>query len=175
MVGTTRYDTAVGAAKVGGATALEYFRATQSSEQKSDGSLVTEADRLTQTRISSVIRSEYPHETIVGEEGGSASTVPDKGTAWVVDPIDGTGNFVRGAPQWSVSIAALVDGETIVAVNHLPAIGDTYTATHQGVFLNGGSVGSRSDTQTSRTTAALFNRNPARPEIVVELLSLIHI
>lgn len=137
MTGTRRCETAVRAAKVGGATILEYFRTGGLGEEKVDGSLVTKADRVAQERISSVVESEFPDEITVGEEGDAESAMPERGTAWVVDPIDGTGKFTRGGPLWCVSVAAGENGEPVAAVNQLPAVGDTYVASSRGINRNG--------------------------------------
>ena len=84
---------------------------------------------------------------VVGEENDADGRVPDEGVVWIVDPIDGTDNYVRGSRYWATSVACLVDGDPIVAVNVLPAMGDTYVGRPDGVTLNGepASVSDRSD------------------------------
>jgi myo-inositol-1(or 4)-monophosphatase len=74
--------------------------------------VVTEADRASEALIRSRILAARPHDAFVGEEGGSA--VGGSGVRWIVDPIDGTVNFLYGLPQYAVSIAA-EDGGTVVA------------------------------------------------------------
>lgn len=64
-------------------------------------------------------------------------TVPDEGAAWVIDPIDGTNNFVRDISCWATSVAAVIDGEPVAATNAMPAIDDYYVANDEETWLNG--------------------------------------
>jgi myo-inositol-1(or 4)-monophosphatase len=124
-------------ARAGAAVAREQFRTALDVEAKGEKTnLVTRADRETQRAVVEHIRESYPDATVVGEETGTDSSIPEDGTAWLVDPIDGTNNFVRGNRRWTVSVAALVDGEPVAAVNLLPAMDDEYVA-GDGVWLNG--------------------------------------
>lgn len=126
------------AALAGGEVAEEFFRAAVPVETKSGKTdVVTEADRAAQRRVVEVIRETHPADAIVGEEEDEAKTVPDDGAAWVIDPIDGTNNFVRDVRVWATAVAAVVDGECVAACNHAPAIGDTYTADADGAYRNG--------------------------------------
>jgi myo-inositol-1(or 4)-monophosphatase len=125
------------AAVAGGDEAMEYFRTpltVDSKEHESD--YLTTADLEAQERIISEIRSHVGDETVVAEEGDEPKSVPETGPAWVVDPIDGTNNFVRGLRFWGASVAAVVDGEPVAAATVLPALGDTYTVDPAGVRLN---------------------------------------
>ena len=124
-----RLATARRAARAGGEVALNLFREEIAVETKRDETdLVTRADREAQAAAVEAIAADYPDEQIVGEEGDTPATVPDEGPAWIIDPIDGTNNFVRGVRTWATSVAAVVDGEPVAAVNHFPALGDTYAA-----------------------------------------------
>lgn len=154
MSGTNRnrrFETARRAARRGGAVALDDFREDVPVETK-DGKtdLVTAADRRAQDAVIDAIGAAFPDDPVVGEEDGAPSTVPESGPAWIVDPIDGTNNYVRGLRTWSTSVAAVVDGTPVAAVNVCPALGDTYTAGPDGVARNGDlvSVSGRSDPQT---------------------------
>jgi len=148
------------AARAGGAVARETFREQLAVETKTDkNDLVTRADKDTQRRVIAAIRREFPDAAIVGEEESLPAgvdddvlleRVPESGPAWVVDPIDGTTNYVRGIRFWATSVAAVVDGSLVGAATHLPAEGDTYaagpeTATHNGTTV---SVSDRTDTET---------------------------
>ncbi|MFD1515191.1 inositol monophosphatase family protein [Halomarina rubra] len=135
------------AARAGAAVAADGFRDGLDVETK-DGKtdVVTEADRQTQRRVVEVVRETFPDDAIVGEESvahgvagadDEPKAVPEDGPAWVVDPIDGTNNFVRELRTWATSVAAVVDGEAVAAVNVLPALGDTYVAGPNGVTRNG--------------------------------------
>jgi len=129
------------AASAGSEIAAESFRADIEVETKSEKTdVVTEADRRTQRRVIEVIREEYPDDAIVGEEEDELKEVPDEGDAWVIDPIDGTNNYVRSIPVWTTSVAAVRDGEPVAAVNVCPALGETYVAGLDGdiVIIAGG-------------------------------------
>ncbi|MFB6080303.1 MAG: inositol monophosphatase [Haloferacaceae archaeon] len=120
---------ATAAARAGAAAALDRFRSGVAVETKATkNDLVTEADRSAQRRVVERLRSSVPDEPVVGEEGEGSKAVPETGPAWVVDPIDGTANYVRGLGIWTTSVAAVVDGAPVAAASVLPATGDDYTA-----------------------------------------------
>jgi myo-inositol-1(or 4)-monophosphatase len=136
-----RVEVATASARAGADVAAERFRTALDVEHKSGKTdVVTEADRLAQEAVIERIQAYDPDATVVGEENDAAGTVPEEGTVWVVDPIDGTNNYVRGNRYWATSVACLVDGDPVAAVNVLPAMDDTYVGTPEGVKLNGGSV-----------------------------------
>ena len=126
------------AADAGAAVAAAAFRRDIDVETK-DGKtdVVTQADRDTQTRVIEVIEERFPDDAVVGEEEDARKSVPDDGPAWVVDPIDGTNNFVRNIRVWTTSVAATRDGEPVASANVLPACDDTYTADGDGTYRNG--------------------------------------
>jgi histidinol phosphatase-like enzyme (inositol monophosphatase family) len=104
-------------------------------ETKRDGSPVTEADRAAEQAIRATLRDAYPEQGVLGEEfgeEGDAGGSRSEGLCWVVDPIDGTIAFSRGIPLFATLIALLDDGEPVVAVLDLPALGERYTATRGG-------------------------------------------
>jgi myo-inositol-1(or 4)-monophosphatase len=126
------------AARAGGAVAAGSFRRDLVVERKAEKTdLVTRADRETQRVVVATIRESYPEDAIVGEEEDELKEVPETGPAWVVDPIDGTNNFVQGVPLWTTSVAAVRDGEAVAAANVLPTTGDVYTADGDGTYRNG--------------------------------------
>lgn len=144
----SRLATARRAARAGADVAMATFRTDLDVETK-DGptDVVTEADREAQRRVEAVVRESYPDDEIVGEELDARESVPSSGAAWVVDPIDGTNNYTRGMKRWATSVAAVVDGDPVAAVNVFPALEDTYVASPDGVTRNGEpvSVSERSD------------------------------
>ena len=99
-------------------------------ETKQDGSPVTEADRAAEQAIRATLRDAYPEHRVLGEEFGEEGGA--EGLRWVVDPIDGTIAFSRGIPLFATLITLLDDGEPVVAVLDLPALGERYTATRGG-------------------------------------------
>ncbi|MFB6125999.1 MAG: inositol monophosphatase [Halolamina sp.] len=126
------------AAAAGATVAAERFRTDFAVERKSGKTdVVTEADRAAQRRVVEVIEETFPDDAVVGEEEEELKVVPEGGPAWVVDPIDGTNNFVRGVRFWATAVAAVVDGEPVAAANVLPAVGDAYVAGDDGVTRDG--------------------------------------
>ena len=131
-----RAVTALAAARAGSAVAADHYRTDLPVEQK-DGKtdLVTRADREAEVAVLDEIRERYPDDTIVAEESAGETAVPETGAAWVVDPIDGTNNFVREIPLWATAVAAVVDGDAVAAAVVLPAVGDAYVAGSQETRL----------------------------------------
>lgn len=133
-----RVTVAQRAARAGSEVAMESFRTDIAVETKADETdPVTQADRDAQERVASVLEDVYPDDVIVGEERNARRSVPDRGVAWVIDPIDGTSNYVRGVRMWATSVACVVDGACVAAANVFPALGDTYVASPDGVTRNG--------------------------------------
>ncbi|KAJ1896915.1 hypothetical protein LPJ81_004640 [Coemansia sp. IMI 209127] len=102
---------------------------------------VTEVDRFIERTIFSRLRDIYPAHKFVGEEttseGGDDYKVTNDPT-WVVDPVDGTNNFVHHFPYTGISIGLAINKEPVVGVIYLPILGELYTAARgQGAFLNG--------------------------------------
>ena len=117
------------AARAGAARASAGFRADLDAERKGDGvDSVTAADRAAQRVVTDRLAADYPAEPVVGEEGSAPDRVPASSPAWVVDPIDGTVNFVGGHPVWATSVARVVDGEPVAAATVAPALNDAYVA-----------------------------------------------
>ena len=122
-------DAAVEAARAAGEIALGYFRGGVEVTLKADATPVTQADREAERAIVEILGRAFPEYGVLGEEfGGRGST----DVRWIVDPIDGTKNFVRGIPLWATLIALEERGEVTVGVVHNPARGDLYTARRGG-------------------------------------------
>lgn len=98
-------------------------------ETKPDRSPVTEADLAVERAIRDALASERPDDGILGEEYG---TEGDATRQWIVDPIDGTANYLRGVPVWGTLIALAVDGSPRVGVVSSPALGRRWWATTGG-------------------------------------------
>ncbi|MDS0283290.1 inositol monophosphatase family protein [Haloarcula onubensis] len=153
------------AARAGGSVARTTFREALAVETKaSKNDVVTETDRDAQAQVVATVREEFPDDAFLCEEDlvsrsgpetaetepTAVDEVPETGAAWVVDPIDGTTNFVRGLRTWATSVAAMTDGETVGAATYLPSMGDLYasgpeSATRDGTTL---SVSERTDPET---------------------------
>jgi histidinol-phosphatase len=115
---------------------LEYFRKKPETSTKDDGSYVTVADREAEKYLRRQIAERFPDDGCMGEEEGES--IGRSGRRWIVDPIDGTFAFVHGVPFYGVLIAVEVDGESIVGVVNMPALGELVSAAKGlGCFLNG--------------------------------------
>lgn len=140
---------ALAAARAGGRAALPYFRrADLQVEWKSDESPVTVADRAAEAAIHDVVRAAFPADGWLGEETGTEAG--SSGRRWIVDPIDGTRNFVRGVPLWAVLVACEEDtpqGPRVIAsAVGIPGLDEWYDAVLGG--------GARCNGTTIRVSAA---------------------
>lgn len=98
-------------------------------ETKPDRSPVTDADRLVEKTLREMIASERPEDSVFAEEFQDASvTLTETGRQWIMDPIDGTANFLRGNPIWGNLIALAIDGKPVIGVANLPALHKRYWA-----------------------------------------------
>jgi len=99
--------------------------------------MVSERDRASEQLIAGTILGSRPDDAILGEEGGAAGP-GTSGVRWVVDPLDGTTNYLYGYPGWAVSIAAEVDGEVAAGVVYDPTHDETFCAVRgEGSWCNG--------------------------------------
>lgn len=131
-------ETALRAAYAADEVSLAGFRNRDFTvSRKMDNSEVTEIDQNTETAISSVLRRATPDFGLYGEEHG-LSGPQDAQFVWVIDPIDGTTNFIRGVPVWG-SLIALVHNEVpVLGVVSAPALGMRWWASHgDGAYFNG--------------------------------------
>jgi len=97
---------------------------------------VSDADRDAEELIAGLLHDERPDDSVLGEEG--AGTTGVSGLGWIVDPLDGTVNFLYGIPQWAVSIACRDGLGTLIAVVHDPLHGETFCALRgEGTSCNG--------------------------------------
>ena len=101
---------------------------------KADASHVTEADLATERAIRAILETERPGDGIFGEEYGVTG---DAARQWIIDPIDGTANYLKGIPMWTTLIALAIDGVPRVGVASQPAIGRRWWgATGLGAWTN---------------------------------------
>lgn len=130
---------AVRAARKAGNLIAKHYETPDSVEstQKGTNDFVTNVDRDAEHMIIDVIRKSYPKHTIISEECGELEG-EDKDVQWIIDPLDGTTNFVKRFPHFAVSIAVRIKGRTEVAVVYDPMRNELFTATRgQGAQLNG--------------------------------------
>lgn len=91
------------------------------AERKRDGSWVTEVDRAVERRLREMIAERFPGHAVLGEEDGR--TGPEDAPTWVLDPVDGTANYVRGNPVWATLVGLRVDDDDVLGVVSAPALG----------------------------------------------------
>ncbi|HUL64890.1 MAG TPA: inositol monophosphatase family protein [Burkholderiaceae bacterium] len=131
-------NTAVKAARKAGAiinrASLDVDLVHVSAKGRSD--FVTEVDRAAEEAILDALRTAYPQHAFLAEESGASNSASDEYT-WIIDPLDGTTNFIHGFPQYSVSIALQHRGQLAQAVVYDPTRNELFTASKgRGAFLN---------------------------------------
>lgn len=123
------------AARKAGELALSYQRNGVTAEEKYDESPVTIADREAEKLIASMLSEAFPEDGLLGEEGAGRPAA--SGRRWIIDPIDGTRDFSRGSPLWSVLIGLEAGGEVQAGVVNIPAWNQEYYACRGGgAFCN---------------------------------------
>jgi myo-inositol-1(or 4)-monophosphatase len=148
-------DLAVTAARGAGVLLRERFGVprTDVDTKSSATDMVTDADRAAEAFITEGIHSERPDDAILGEETGEARG--SSGLRWVVDPLDGTTNFLFGIPHWAVSIACEDAGGPFVGVVYDALRDELFTATRDGgASLNGERIAASGATDLSRALVA---------------------
>jgi len=151
-------------ARRAGEIALEHAARGVVAETKADDSPVTAADRACERYIAEALAAAFPDDGLLGEEGGRAEA--RSGRRWIVDPIDGTRDFLRRVPTWSNLIALEAEGEVAVGVCHFPAQGRTCYATRGGgAFADGEPLRVSGVTEKARAALCLtgFNVAAGRP------------
>ena len=113
-------EVALAACDEADAISLASFRRAIKVETKPDASFVTEADTAVERAIRERISARFPDHGLVGEEYGEA--LSDSGRRWIIDPIDGTHNYMRGVPVYATLLALEIDGEMAVGVVSAPAL-----------------------------------------------------
>ena len=123
-------------ARLTGDIAMRHYHSRLDVETKADGSPVTIADRAAETAAREWVNRFFPEDGLLGEEFGIER--PNARRRWIIDPIDGTKSFVRGAPLWG-SLVALCEGERVLAgAAYFPAIDELIAAASgAGCWWNG--------------------------------------
>ncbi len=112
-------------------TLQRYEQRAFTIDRKADRSEVTEADREAETAIRRRVLADRPHHALFGEEHGLVGP-PTSPWRWIVDPVDGTSNFVRAIPVWATLIALTHEAEVVVGVVSAPALGRRWWASRGG-------------------------------------------
>ena len=130
----TRLDLAVEAAREAGRITLEYFRRDDLDvELKLDDTPVTVADRRAEEHLRQRIGERFPDDAVLGEELPEQSGT--SGFRWILDPIDGTKSFIHGVPLYSTLLGVECEGQSVLGVIHIPALGEcVYAARGLGAW-----------------------------------------
>ena len=157
-----------------GDEALRYFETLDSLvvENKGPQDRVSQADRNVETLMRDLIRERFPDDGIIGEEHE-----PSEGTSdytWVIDPIDGTNNFVSGIPAWTTVLACVHGFRIVAGVIHDPNMNEMfYGCAGGGAYLNGGLIeASKADSLKEGILGMGFSRR-SDPEATSRIISTI--
>lgn len=131
-----RYYRAIDAVHEAGRHALEYFDRPVHVEWKDNASPVTVADREAEMVLRNALIGRFTTDGFLGEEFGEKPGT--SGFRWIIDPIDGTRNFVRGIPLWGTLVGLEYDGEPIAGICYFPALHQTFRALRgDGAYRDG--------------------------------------
>lgn len=146
-----------------GRLASDHFarRDLLSIDRKGAQDLVSEADRLCEDVIVSGLARRFPNDGFLGEERGGRNIGAD--ATWIIDPIDGTHNFLTGIPFWCVSVGLAVGGEPVLGIVYSPPTAELFSArSGGGAFLNGRPIGvsGQHDLTRARVCVGFSYRRP---------------
>lgn len=135
--------------------------------KSSDTDVVTAADRAVERQVASTLRDLRPYDLVLGEEygpAGAASTPGPAGVRWILDPIDGTVNYLYGLPNYAVSLAAEVGGRVVAGVVRNAATGEEWTASAGGgAYHEGRRLAGSAETDLGQALVATgFGYDPDR-------------
>jgi len=135
-------ETAIAAARAGSEVLQRYFRRDGLQvSRKGQNDFVTEADKASESAVLAVIHQRFPDHRILAEEGGAADLNQGSDTEWLVDPLDGTTNFLQGLPVWCVSVACRRAGRVVAGAIVDPEGDNEFTALRgHGASWNGRSM-----------------------------------
>ena len=169
---SARKEFAIRATEEAGKLALTYFanKDTLRVDQKGAQDWVSEADRDVEMFLREKIIEAFPADGIIGEEHDAKEGV--SGFDWVIDPIDGTTNFVNGIPAWTVVLAGVSDSQTQIGVIHEPNVGETYVAQKgAGATLNGDPMRVAQDVELASGTIAVGYSNRVEAAHVIPVIA----
>jgi len=134
-------DTAIDAARLAGKILMRYYGKVKPEDvrEKSKNDFISYVDEASEKAIIDFIKMRYPQHTFLAEESGGAEK--QLGFRWIIDPLDGTKNYLSNVPIFAVSIALERDGELIIGVVFDPLNDHLYSAVKgQGAFMNGAAI-----------------------------------
>ena len=137
MASPSRLDIALEAVRAAEGIVMTAFGTVQGLRFKEDASPVTLADEQAERTMREAVLAAFPEDAVFGEEGGRSGTGAS-GYNWVIDPIDGTMNFIRGIPLFGIELAALREGKPWLGVSSAPALQELLWAeAGAGAYCNG--------------------------------------
>jgi myo-inositol-1(or 4)-monophosphatase len=169
-------ELAVRAARIAGDVLLGYYGLEPEGlgSKSSETDMVSDADREAERAIRELLEAEHPRDGLLAEEGSSSDA--ESGRRWIVDPLDGTINFLYGFPAWAVSIALEDSGGLAVGVVHSPVHGETFCAVRgEGAWLGDRRLRTRESSELARAMVATgfsyeADQRVAQAEIVRRVL-----
>lgn len=162
-----RHRAGLDIAREAGAFALDYYRrrASLPVERKGLQDFVSVADKETEEMIVRKLSKAFPDDSFLGEEGGLRQKGP---LLWVIDPIDGTANFLRGIHHWCVSVGLIAGGRSVLGFIYDPVMDEMFSAmAGDGAFLNGEPirVSGETDLREARVSVGFSYRRPPAPHV----------
>ena len=167
-----RHRFAIDVCRDAGELAQSYFSkgASLQVDRKGHQDWVSEADRDVETFLRARLAEAWPRDGVYGEEHGD--TVGDSGFDWVIDPIDGTTNFVNGIPAWTIVLAGVAEKQTQVGVIHDPNAGETFAALRDGgATLNGAPMAVAAGVALASGTVAVGYSNRVATENIIPVVA----
>jgi myo-inositol-1(or 4)-monophosphatase len=172
MTITARLAVATPLIREAGDLAAGYFarRETLTRETKGPQDFVSVADREVEALIRARLAEAFPGDGFLGEESGGAGGE----RCWVVDPIDGTSNFLRGIPLWGVSIAYAIAGEPVIGLIYLPCVGTLYSAARgEGATCNGVPIQTSRIADLAQATILVGLSRRTSPDPALEMIETV--
>lgn len=133
-----RHRFAQGVVREAGQVALDRYRRRESLtiERKGRQDFVSEADKACEAFVVGELLRAFPEDAVLGEEGGAQNS--GGAATWIIDPIDGTSNFIAGIPVWCVSLGLVIGKKPVLGIIYNPVTEELYAAqSGEGAFLNG--------------------------------------
>jgi len=131
-------EVAISAATAAGEVIMQYYQSNYEVTDKSPNNPVTTADLAANEQIKKIITGTFPQDGWLSEESKDSPDRLNKDRVWIIDPIDGTLEFIEGLSQFSVSIALVESGSPVVGVLNNPATAELFVAVEgEGAYLNG--------------------------------------
>lgn len=173
------YDLALDLAKQAGQMIKDAFDKEKQVETKlSAADLVTETDQAVEKLVKTLIKAKFPNHKFIGEESTSETGEKCELTndpTWIIDPVDGTTNFVHSIPEVSFSLGVTVNKTPVIGIVYVPMKEELFTARlGQGAFLNGRKLSVNDTKDLSKSVIIMEGGSSRDPEIVDAKIKNIH-